>query len=79
MTTPTTQPVSDIPTTPPVNPLNIAKKVQIGQLLEVIDDGDTTYRVRIDRDAMDAIAHQAYARSTTVTIVADCRHCAFTA
>lgn len=74
MTTPTTQ-----PTPPPVNPLNIAKKVQIGQLLDVIDDGETLHHVRLDGDALSAIERQVLDRMTTVTIIAECRHCAFTA
>lgn len=76
MTTPTTQ-----PTPPPVNPLNIAKKVQIGQLLEISDGNLAGAKLRVTETGAYEAVMGAYGEDpeTTVTIIAECRHCAFTA
>ena len=66
-----------IPTTPPpVNPLNIPKKVAYGQLLGGDEGTRPPYQARLDDDLLrpEPVIHKA-----RVTLIAECRHCHFTA
>ena len=72
-TTPTAQPTL---TPPPVNPLLIPKKVYLGQMVEIVSDNAWGgEQFTLDHEALSAITGDV--PETSVTLIAECRQCAF--